>query len=62
MCALDVLVVVTMFQIASSLKLILNEIDVNEAKKKRRIAYILGAIYMILFCGFILVIYYSTLN
>ena len=62
MCALDVLVVVTMFQIASSLKLILNEIDIDEAKKKRRIAYILGIIYMALFCGFVVVIYSSSLN
>ena len=57
LCALDVVVVVTMFHLSGSLKLVLNEIDIEKAKFQRRLAYTFGILYVVLFIVVILAIY-----
>ena len=57
LCGLDVCIVVTMYQVTNSLRLVLGTISIEEAKQKQRTVFLLASLYLILFSGCVVAIY-----
>ena len=57
LCGLDVCIVVTMYQVTNSLRLVLGTISIEEAKQKQRTVFMIASLYLILFSGCVVAIY-----
>ena len=57
LCGLDVCIVVTMYQVTNSLRLMLGNISICDARQQRHTVYWIAAIYLFLFCTCVVTIF-----